>query len=206
VKPVTSDSELKKRALILVWIGEIWNVFEATIALWAALLAGSVALLGFGLDSIIELFAGAVMIWRFWKERKDTEVKKEKTALRLVGLTFFLLAAFIILQSIATLLGYFAPPRESLVGVFITISSAVLMTLLFVYKTRIAKRIGSRALRAEAYQSLICDLQDLIVLVGLGLNILFGWWWADPVMALALVPFLIREGLESFEDEEDKRN
>ena len=204
MKPVISDSELKKKALVLVWIGEIWNVFEATIAIWAAIIAGSVALLAFGLDSIIELFAGAVMIWRFWKERKDTEGKKEKTALRLIGVTFFLLAAFIILQSFATLLGYFSQPKDSIVGVFITISSAVLMTILFVYKTRIAERIGSRALRAEAYQSLICDLQDLVVLVGLGLNILFGWWWADPVMALALVPFLIREGLESFEDEKDE--
>ena len=200
---MTSDSELKKKALILVWIGEIWNFFEATIAIWAAVIAGSVALLAFGLDSIIELFAGAVMIWRFWTERKDTEGKKEKTALRLIGATFFLLAAFIVFQSIATLLGYFSQPRESLVGIFITISSAVLMTFLFFSKTRIAKQIGSRALRAEAYQSLICDLQDLIILVGLALNIFFGWWWADPVMALALVPFLVREGLESFEDEED---
>ena len=204
MKPVTSDSQLKKKALILVWVGEIWNIFEATIAIWAAIIAGSVALLAFGLDSIIELFAGAVMIWRFWKERQDAEGKKEKTALRFIGVTFFLLAAFIVFQSIATLLGYFSQPRDSIVGVFITISSAVLMTILFVYKTRIAKRIGSRALRAEAYQSLICDLQDLIVLVGLGLNILLGLWWADPVMALALVPFLIREGLESYEDEEDE--
>jgi divalent metal cation (Fe/Co/Zn/Cd) transporter len=203
VKLVTSDLELRKKALILVWVGEIWNFFEATIAIWAAILAGSVALLAFGLDSIIELFAGAVMIWRFWKEKKDTEGKKEKTALRLIGATFFLLAAFIVFQSIATLLGYFSQPRESIVGIFITISSAVLMTILFFSKTRIAKQIGSRALRAEAYQSLICDLQDLIVLVGLGLNSFFGWWWADPVMALMLVPFLIREGLESFEDKED---
>ena len=198
------ETNLHKRALILVWIGEIWNVFEATVSIWAAIIAGSVALLAFGLDSIIELFAGAVMIWRFWTERKDTEGKKEKTALRLIGATFFLLAAFIVFQSIATLLGYFSQPRESLVGIFITISSAVLMTFLFFSKTRIAKQIGSRALRAEAYQSLICDLQDLIILVGLALNIFFGWWWADPVMALALVPFLIREGLESFEDEKDE--
>ena len=202
MKPLRSVSGLRKKALVLVWIGEIWNVFEATIALWAALLAGSVALLAFGLDSIIELFAGAVMIWRFWKERKDTERKTEKTALRLIGVTFFFLAAFIIFQSIATLLGYFAAPSESIVGIFITISSAVLMTVLFFYKNRIAKKIGSRALRAEAYQSLICDLQDLVVLVGLGLNALFSWWWADPIMALALVPFLVKEGLESFEEEE----
>ncbi|MEJ2270949.1 MAG: cation transporter [Candidatus Bathyarchaeota archaeon] len=195
-----SDSALRKRALVYVWIGELWNVFEGTVAIWAALLAGSVALLAFGLDSIIELFAGGVMIWRFMKEKEDKEAKKEKTALRLIGLTFFLLSAFIIFQSLATLFGFFAQPSESLVGIFITISSAVLMTVLFFYKTRIAKQIGSRALRAEAYQSLICDLQDLVVLVGLGLNGLFGWWWADPLMALALVPFLVKEGLESFEE------
>jgi divalent metal cation (Fe/Co/Zn/Cd) transporter len=200
VKLLPSDSDLRKKALILVWIGEIWNVFEATIAIWAALIAGSVALLAFGLDSIIELFAGAVMIWHFWKEKEDPEGKTEKRALRLIGITFFLLATFIIFQSITTLLGYFVAPRESIVGIFITISSAVLMTVLFFYKTRIAKQIGSRALRAEAYQSLICDLQDLVVVVGLGLNILFSWWWADPIMALALVPFLMKEGLESFEE------
>jgi divalent metal cation (Fe/Co/Zn/Cd) transporter len=200
VKLLPSDSDLRKKALILVWIGEIWNVFEATIAIWAALIAGSVALLAFGLDSIIELFAGAVMIWHFWKEKEDPEGKTEKRALRLIGITFFLLATFIIFQSITTLLGYFVAPRESIVGIFITISSAVLMTVLFFYKTRIAKQIGSRALRAEAYQSLICDLQDLVVVVGLGLNILFSWWWADPIMALALVPLLVKEGLESFEE------
>lgn len=201
MRSVLSNSKLKKKALILVWIGEIWNVFEATIALWAALLAGSVALLAFGLDSIIELFAGAVMIWRFWKEREETEGKAEKLSLRLIGVTFFLLAAFIAFESVATLLGYYPHPEESIVGIFITISSAALMSVLFIYKTRIAKQIGSRALRAEAYQSLICDLQDLIVLVGLALNGLFSWWWADPVMALALIPFLIREGLESFEED-----
>ena len=197
---MNSENGLKKKALVLVWIGEIWNAFEATIAIWAALMAGSVALWAFGLDSIIELFAGAVMIWRFWKEKEDNEADKEKTALRLIGVTFFLLSAFILFQSIATLLGYFNQPKESILGIVITISSAILMTILFFYKTRIAKKMGSRALRAEAYQSLICDLQDLIVLAGLGLNVILGWWWADPLMALTLIPFLIKEGLESFEE------
>ncbi len=197
---LNSESDLKKKALLLVWIGEVWNVLEATIAIWAALIAGSVALWAFGLDSLIELFAGAAMIWRFWKDKEDNQGDKEKTALRLIGVTFFLLSTFILFQSIATLLGYFAPPKESILGILITISSAILMTILFVYKTRIAKKIGSRALRAEAYQSLICDLQDLIVLAGLGLNLILGWWWADPVMALTLIPFLIKEGLEAFEE------
>lgn len=191
---------LRRKALVFVWIGEIWNVFEAVIALWSAWVASSVALLAFGLDSIIELFAGAVLIWRFQKEASD-ESLTERKALRLVGVTFFMLSVFIIFQSITTLLGYFSQPQPSFVGIFITISSAVLMTILFVFKINIASQLGSRALRAEAYESLVCDIQDLIVLAGLGLNIVLGWWWADPLMALALVPLLIKEGIEAFRDE-----
>lgn len=191
---------LRRKALVFVWIGEIWNVFEAVIALWSAWVVSSVALLAFGLDSIIELFAGAVLIWRFQKEASD-ESLTERKALRLVGVTFFMLSVFIIFQSITTLLGYFSQPQESFTGVFVAISSAVLMTILFVFKINIASQLGSRALRAEAYESLVCDIQDLIVLAGLGLNIVLGWWWADPLMALALVPLLIKEGIEAFRDE-----
>ena len=193
---------IRRKALILVWIGEVWNVFEAAIALWSAWVASSVALLAFGLDSLIELFAGAVLIWRFQRETSD-ESSAERKALRLVGVTFFMLSAFIIFQSITTLLGYFSQPQPSFVGIFITISSAVLMTILFVFKSNIAGKLGSRALRAEAYESLFCDLQDLVVLAGLGLNVLLGWWWADPFVAMALIPLLIKEGLEAFKDEEN---
>lgn len=192
---------LRHRALLLIWIGEIWNLFEASIALWSAWIANSVALFAFGLDSLIELFAGAVLIWRFNNKRKE-DSSIEKKALRLVGVTFFFLSAFILFQSTVTLIGYFDRPQESFVGILITVSSAMLMTVLFVFKSRIAENLNSRSLRAEAYESLFCDLQDLIVLAGLGLNTLFGWWWADPVVALLIVPFLIREGLESFRDEE----
>jgi len=198
----TKNKSLKKKALLLVWIGEIWNLFEATIALWLALIAGSVALFAFGLDSLIELFAGAVLIWRFYEEKKD-DSSTERRALRMIGITFFLLSAIIMFQSIATLFGYFSRPQESFSGILITISSAALMTILFIFKSNIAKKLNSRALMAEAYESLICDLQDLVVLAGLGLNILFGWWWADPIMAMVLIPFLIKEGFESFRDEQE---
>lgn len=197
----SEKQSLRRIALLLVWIGEIWNVFEAGIALWSAWIASSVALFAFGLDSLIELFAGAVLIWRFNKEKTDDK-PTERKALRLIGSTFFLLSAIILLQSIATLIGYLGRPQESLVGILITVSSALLMTILFVFKSSIAKKLNSRALRAEAYESLFCDIQDLIVLIGLGLNILIGWWWADPLVALLLIPFLIKEGLESFKDEE----
>lgn len=199
---ILDKKALRKKALLLVWISEIWNIFEAGIALWSALIASSVALFAFGLDSIIEIFAGGILLWRFYKEKKD-EALTENKALKLIGATFFLLSAIIFFQSIATLFGYFGRPKESLGGIFITVSSAILMTILFVYKSNIAEKLNSRALRAEAYESLICDLQDLVVLAGLGLNILFGWWWADPFMAMLLIPFLLREGLESFRDEQE---
>lgn len=200
---VTGTSTLRRRnlrriALALVWTGEVWNIAEAGVALWSAKGAGSVALLAYGLDSLIELFAGAVLIWHLnheWEEHKEGAA--EKKALRLVGITFFVLSGWIAVQSVATLLGWFAEPRESVVGIILVMASAVVMTSLFFPKMNIARRLGSPALRAEAKESLACDLQDLTLLVGLGANALWGWWWADPVAALALIPWLIKEGWEA---------
>ncbi len=195
---------LRQRALLLVWIGELWNIVEAGVALGSARSAGSVALLAYGLDSVIELFAGAVLIWRLSREwREDEEGAAEDKALRLVGMTFFLLSGYIAFQSIATLVGWFAEPRESLVGIILAVASAVVMTLLFFKKMNIAKKLESPALRAEAKESLACDLQDLSLLVGLGANVLWGWWWADPVAALTLIPWLVKEGWESVFHKED---
>ena len=188
---------LRKRALVLIGIGEIWNVFEAIVALWSALAVTSVALLAYGLDSVIEIFTGAVLLWRFWGEREDKEQVFEHKAVRLIGVTFFILSTLIVFQSMATFLGWFTRPQESLSGILLTISSAVIMTILFFYKSKLAVQLGSRALRAEAYESLFCDLQDVVVLSGLSLNRVFGWWWADPFMALILIPFLLKEGWES---------
>ena len=166
--------------------------------------AGSVALIAFGLDSLVELFAGGVLIWqlsREWNEEEETSA--ELRAQRLVGATFFLLAAFILLQSLATLLGWFSEPRESLVGIGLVAASAAIMTVLYFGKTGIARALNSKALRAEAVESLMCDLQDLTLLVGLGLNALWGWWWADPVAALALIPFFLKEGWENVSGQEE---
>ena len=195
---VVQREALRRRALRLVWIGELWNILEAGVALWSGLAAGSIALLAFGLDSLIELFAGGVLIWQLGKEwRGEQEEKAERKALRLVGATFFLLAGYILLQASATLLGWLAEPRESPVGIALVVASALVMTVLYFGKTSIAKKLSSPALRAEAVESLVCDLQDLTLLVGLGANALWGWWWADPLAALALIPFLLREGWEA---------
>lgn len=198
-------SSLRRRALLLVWIGALWNIVEAGVALWSGIQASSVALIAFGLDSLIELFVGGVLIWhlgREWQGRGHEEAA-EKKALKLVGVTFFLLSGYILVQSVATLLGWFTEPKESLVGIALTIASALVMTALFFPKLSLAKKLGSRALRGEAIESLVCDLQDLTLLVGLGLNALWGWWWADPLAALALIPFLLKEGWEGvFQKEE----
>ena len=199
---LTDRSVLRRNALILVWVGFLWNFLEAGVALWSSLSAGSVALFAFGLDSIVEIFAGAVLIWRL-NLKDEKEEGAEGRALKLVGATFFMLAVFVIIQSFSTLVGLNVEPQKSLVGIVLVLASAALMTVLYFGKTRIAKRLGSRALRAEAVESLMCDLQDLTIFVGLGLNALFGWWWADPVAALFLVQFFLKEGWEAFHEYED---
>ena len=201
---VESDS-LRKTALVLVYAGLLWNLVEAVVALWAGAQAGSVAMLAFGLDSIVELFAGGVLVWRLKTGRDEEEAEAaERKAQRLVGFTFFLLAAYIVLHSGANLLGWLPEPEPSLAGVAIVVASAVLMAILYVGKMRIATRMQSPSLRAEAMESLFCDLQDLTILVGLGLNTLFSWWWADPVSALVLVPFFVKEGMENFSGHEEE--
>jgi len=189
---------LRRKGLRLVWIGEGWNALEVVAAFAFAWASASVALFAFGLDSIVELFAGIVLIWRLRGEwTGHEEAAAERRALKLVGVTFFLLAIYISAQAIATLLGRFPRPTPSVPGIVLVIASAIVMTILFVRKSDVARRLGSRALRAEALESLVCDVQDLTVLAGLGLNALWGWWWADPLSAIALVPLLVREGWEA---------
>ena len=194
---------LRRTALILVWIGLVWNLAEAAAGFWAGVQAGSVSLLAFALDSIVELFAGGVLVWRLRAEGDgDAAEAAEQRARRLIGLTFFLLAGYVGLHSVASLAGWLPRPEPSLAGVAIVVASALVMTALYVGKMRIAARMQSRALRAEAIESLFCDLQDVAVLLGIGLNALIGWWWADPAAGLLLIPFFIKEGRENFAGDE----
>ena len=196
---------LRRTALILVSVGLVWNFAEAGVAFWAGAKAGSVVLIAFGADSVIELFAGGVLVWRFTREQNglDDEAAENK-ARKLVGFTFFLLAAYVTVHSGSSLVGWLPKPQPSLIGVGIAVASAVVMSGLYVAKMRVAARMQSRSLRAEAIESLFCDLQDLAILVGLGFNVLLAWWWADPVAALILVPFFIKEGWENFSGDEDE--
>ena len=196
--------DLRRTALVLVSVGLAWNLVEAGIAFWAGARVGSVALIAFGLDSIIELFAGGVLVWRLRKEGEGHEDEAaEQRAQRLIGISFFVLAAYVGVHSMASLGGWLPEPQPSLVGIGIAVASAVVMSVLYVAKMRVAARMQSRALRAEAVESLFCDLQDLAILVGLGFNALLAWWWADPVAALLLIPFFIKEGLENISGHHD---
>lgn len=196
--------DLRRTALVLVSIGLAWNLVEAVVAFGAGARVGSVALVAFGLDSIIELFAGGVLVWRLRQEGEGREDEAaERRAQRLLGITFFVLAGYVVLHSLVSLGGWLPEPRPSLAGIGIAVASALVMSILYVAKMRIAARMQSRALRAEAVESLFCDLQDLAILVGLGFNALFAWWWADPIAALLLIPFFIKEGMENFSGHHD---
>jgi divalent metal cation (Fe/Co/Zn/Cd) transporter len=137
-----------------------------------------------------------------WKGREEEAA--EQRAERLIGVTFLMLAAYIALHSGTTLAGWLPKPEPSPVGVAIVVASALVMSGLYISKMPVAVRMQSRSLRAEAVESLVCDLQDLTVLVGLVFNALFSWWWADPASALALIPFLVKEGRENLSGHDDE--
>lgn len=195
-----------RRALRLEFLTVGWNVVEGVIAVTAALAAGSVALLGFGIDSFVESASGSVLIWRLQAERSGRYPAERIEALderahRLVALTLFLLAAYVAVDAVTTLYQR-EKPDTSIVGIVLTSVSIAVMLWLAKAKRATARDLGSRALQADAFQTTACWWLSIIVLVGIGLNALFGWWWADPLAALGITFFLIREGREAWEGED----
>lgn len=191
----------RRQAVRLEYFTVGWNILEAAVALVAGVLAGSIALVGFGLDSIIETVSGLALLWRL-RQRGDFEAEAESRALRIVGLTFFALAAYVSYESITDLWRQ-EHPRESLVGIILAGVSLVVMPLLGRAKRRVARQLNSRALAADGMETYLCSYLSFTLLLGLGLNAWQGWWWADPVAALAMVVFMIREGVEAFRGEAD---
>ena len=161
-----------------------WNLVEAVVSIAAGLSAGSIALIGFGIDSVIETASGAVMLWRL-KEGELGE-KREQQALKLVGISFLALAAYVGVDALKALV-YKESPEESTIGIIIAALSLIVMPLLARAKRRVARGIGSRAMEADSKQTDLCAYLSAILLGGLGLNALFGWWWADPAAALIMV-------------------
>jgi divalent metal cation (Fe/Co/Zn/Cd) transporter len=185
-----------------------WNVIEGAISIAAAVAAGSVALLGFGIDSIVESASGAVIIWRLRAEGSHTDADAieslERRAQRLVGLSLLGLAAFVVLDALKTLIAQ-DRPEPSAVGIAVTGLSLGVMYWLARAKRRTAIALGSRAMEADAFQTTACWWLSLIVLGGIGVNALTGWWWADPLAAIGMTWFLVSEGLESWRGNEGDR-
>jgi divalent metal cation (Fe/Co/Zn/Cd) transporter len=186
---------LVKRGLALNYLTIGYNVLEAIVALGAGIVSSSVALVGFGLDSVIEVTASGAAQWRL---RADLDAERrervERATLRIIGWSFLALAAYVVIDSANALLRR-EPPERSVVGLVLLALSAVVMPLLARAKRRVARAMTSRALEADAMQTSLCAYLSVIALAGVALNAALGWWWADPVAALAMVPIIAREGM-----------
>ena len=194
---------LYRKALGLEYFTVGYNVLEGVLAIVAGILAGSIALVGFGLDSAVESSSGSVIIWRLTRHGKvspEEEERVERIAVRLVGVSFFLLGAYVFFESVRKLY-LMEAPEPSLFGIVIAATSVIVMPVLSRAKLKTAREMGSRSLAADSKQTFICTLLSVALLVGLGLNYLFGLWWADPAAALVIVFFIIREGIESFRED-----
>lgn len=198
------DAELHKRALSLSYFTVGYNILEGIVSVSAGFVAGSIALVGFGLDSFLESLSGTVMIWRFKRHGEmsaEEEEKAETRATRLVAYTFFILGAYVLYESTRKL--YLREiPAPSLLGIIIAIVSMIVMPVLFRMKYQTGKSIGSRSLLADSKETLACMFLSASLLIGLGLNYLFGFWQADPIVGLVVVVFLAREGYETSREEE----
>jgi len=196
------DSKFHKRALLLSYFTVGYNILEGIVSIFAGLFAGSIALVGFGLDSFVESLSGSVMIRRFRKHGKiseEDEEKVEKKAIIYVAYTFFILGMYVLFESVKKL--YFHEiPEPGLLGIIIAMVSIVVMPVLFYMKYQTGKSINSRSLVADSKQTLACVFMSVALLIGLGLNYLYGLWQADPVVGLVIVIFLIREGYHTLKE------
>jgi divalent metal cation (Fe/Co/Zn/Cd) transporter len=184
---------LVRRARLLALGGIVWHVAEFAVALAAGIAASSIALIGFGVDSLVESAAGAVVLWRF----ASGSDRAERRAQQLIAASFFLLAAYVAAEAGRTLAGA-VHPEPSPVGIALAAVTLVTMPLLAAAKRRVGRRLGSAATVQEGEQNQLCAYLSVALLAGLGANAAFGWWWADPVAALAIASLAVREGVDSW--------
>ena len=207
----TSKSLNSQRSRYLVhgvWLslGTIsWNIIEGIVAIAAGLIASSVALIGFGIDSFIETSSAFVVGWRLLEELRGSNTESverfESLASKVAGSLLILLSVYVCIDAVRRLIGFGAEAQESVIGIALTVISLIVMPLLAKGKLATAEKLGSKALKIDAQQTICCFWLSLTTLIGLSLNALCGWWWADPVAALILVPLIAKEGLEGFQDE-----
>src|SRR5215210_7180660 len=200
-KPPQAEERQKLigRAKVLAWLGVGWHGIEAAVAIGAGLAAGSIALLGFGADSLIESAAGIILLWRFAASRASSE-DAERRAQRLIGVSFYVIAAYVGFEAARSLLTG-ERPDASWVGIGLAAVTLVTMPPLAIAKGRIGEKLGSSATKSEGQQNMLCAYLSAALLVGLGANALFGLWWADPVTALLIAGVAVKEGRESWRGE-----
>ncbi|MGG5260245.1 cation transporter [Phycicoccus avicenniae] len=190
-------ASLQRRARLLAGASVTYNVVEAVIAVAAGLAAGSVALVGFGLDSVVEVSSGLIVLWQF---RHHLPEARERQALRLMALAFYALAAYVGVESARALLSG-ATPEHSTVGLVLAGLSLLIMPALSVAQRRTGRALGSNAVVADGTQTLLCTYLSAVLLVGLLLNSALGWWWADPVAGLVIAAVAVREGRQAWRGE-----
>jgi divalent metal cation (Fe/Co/Zn/Cd) transporter len=199
VAEVPDRGALVRRAKLLAWIGLGWHGIEAAIAIGAGIVAGSIALVGFGADSLIEAVAGIILLWRFGAARASSEAA-ERRAQRLIGVSFYVIAAYVGVEAVRTLAGA-NHPDVSWVGIGLAAVTLVTMPPLAAAKGRVGERLNSSATKSEGRQNLLCAYLSAALLIGLGSNAVLGWWWADPVTALVIAAVAVREGREAWRGE-----
>ena len=188
---------LQQRAVLLAWFTVAWNAVEAVVALAAGSTADSSALIGFGLDSTIEVSSAAIVLWQF---RAAMPEARERLALRLIALSFFALALWVAGSSALDLIRR-SEPEVSAVGIALAALSLVVMPVLAVAKQRVGRAIGAATVVADSAQTWLCTSLSAVLLVGLGANAVFGWWWADPIAGLVIAAVAIREGRQAWRGE-----
>ncbi len=199
MQTVAADSRVRlaRTARLLAWLTIGWNAVEAIVAVGAGVAASSSALLGFGLDSAIEVSSAVVVLWQL---RTTVPEHRERRALRLIALSFFLLAGSVLATSLADLLRQ-AEPRESSIGIVLAATSLVVMPVLAVAKRRVGQRLGSATVIADSAQTWLCTSLSAVLLIGLAANAGLGWWWADPVAGIVIAIVATREGRETWRGE-----
>jgi divalent metal cation (Fe/Co/Zn/Cd) transporter len=190
------ERALRSRAWVLTALTICWNSLEAVVAIVSGLLAGSIALVGFGLDSIVEVSSALIIVWRLARQSgdHDSNERAERWAVRLIALSFFAIAAYVASDAVRKLLGLTAEPQPSTLGLAITALSLLVMPTLAWGKRRVATGLGSVALKADAAETQLCTYLSAVVLLGLASNAAFGWWWMDPVAGIAIAALAIKEG------------
>lgn len=194
--PLADEPRLRRIAWWLIAFTIAWNSVEALIAVGSGLVARSVALVGFGLDSLVETASALIIAWRLWLHGPDEEANEraERRAVRLIAISFFAIAGYVTYDAVRKLLGVGDRPDTSPVGLALVTLSLVVMPTIAWAKRRVAVRLGSVAIRADAAETLLCAYLSAVVLLGLAANGLFGWWWMDPLAGLVVAALAINEG------------